>query len=384
MGIKCIRCGTSNNLRERTTNQGLCKNCGHPFVFEPAIMKEVKFTDQFFAQAIDDISAHDTLYFTPKQLSYLLCRRLNRRNTYLSSEFPIVSGIFLLFIISSALVSAINNREVSLISVVVLLVVILVVLLPNELKFIQNRDGLIVKKSANFVLGLEQLQEWLNSWLRVNEIPTMISSPSEETASTPVSSDISAYSFDRAVICDNDAIAQLLIANNFHFENNCAVLSIMGYPQSILATVMQMLGQNPKLKVYTIHDANPSGVGLVHRLRTSPDWFANHNITIYDLGLLPRQIHSNRNVWTQTSEESAHQARNLPTEVRRSLSSEELKWLEEGKYLELESLSPQRIIEILNQGIVRSQEGMTRENLVRIDEGGYGDGGYVYSVDSFG
>lgn len=27
---------------------------------------------------------------------------------------------------------------------------------------------------------------------------------------------------------------------------------------------------------------------------------------------------------------------------------------------------------------------MASENLVRIDEGGYGDGGYVYSVDSFG
>ena len=69
MGMKCIRCGTDNNLRERTNNQGRCKNCSHLFAFEPAIMNEVKLTDGFFAKAINDISANETLYFTQKQLS---------------------------------------------------------------------------------------------------------------------------------------------------------------------------------------------------------------------------------------------------------------------------------------------------------------------------
>jgi hypothetical protein len=352
MGMKCIRCGTDNNLRERTNNQGRCKNCSHLFAFEPAIMNEVKFTDGFFAKAINDISANETLYFTPKQLSYLLCKRINKKKAPFSPGFPVISGIFLL----SLIIAVIYDNKASLLTVVVFGGIVLVVLLPNELKFIKNRNELILNKSSNFFLTQEQFQDWINSWLRVNQIPKMLPSNSEESASTPVSSDISTYSFDRAVICESAAIAQVLIANNFHFENNCAVLSITGYPQSIFGTVMLMLRRNPELKVYAIHDASPSGVALVHHLRTSLDWFANSNVTIYELGLLPRQIFSKPNLFVQTSQESAQQAKQLPEQVRQSLSSDELKWLEKGKFLELESFSPQRIIQILNQGIARSQD----------------------------
>ena len=64
------------------------------------------------------------------------------------------------------------------------------------------------------------------------------------------------------MVCDSDSIAQMLIANNFHFENNCAVLSIAGYPQSIFSTVLDMLRRNQSLKVYALYDATPAGVSL--------------------------------------------------------------------------------------------------------------------------
>ncbi|WP_198007661.1 hypothetical protein [Dactylococcopsis salina] len=41
--------------------------------------------------------------------------------------------------------------------------------------------------------------------------------------------------FDRAVICDRSEIARFLIANDFNFENNCAVLSVAGYPKNIFS-----------------------------------------------------------------------------------------------------------------------------------------------------
>ncbi len=47
-------------------------------------------------------------------------------------------------------------------------------------------------------------------------------------------------------------IAQLLIANNFDFENNYAVLSITGYPENIFSTVMEILRRNPDLKIYEL------------------------------------------------------------------------------------------------------------------------------------
>ncbi|MEO3706033.1 hypothetical protein [Trichormus azollae] len=80
---------------------------------------------------------------------------------------------------------------------------------------------------------------------------------------------MTAYTFNRLVVCDNSSVAQLLIANNFHFESNCAILSITGCPQRIFSTTMQMLRPNPDLKVYALHDYSPKGISLAHRLRTS-------------------------------------------------------------------------------------------------------------------
>lgn len=365
MGMKCIRCGIDNNLRERTDNRGLCKNCQHPFAFEPAIMTEVKFTDSFFAKAIADISANNTLYFTPRQLFFLLCKRLKNKDNKGAVNNFFLYGFILVFI------GIVNYKDPSIFlgSIIFgLLLIFWSVLYVNQ------------RRSVSLEISQDQFQSWVNSWLQVNEISKMLPSVCDEIKSSPVNPDISSYSFDRAVICDRSEIAQLLIANNFHFENNCAVLSITGYPQSIFSTVMEMLRRNPELKVYAIHDATPSGVSLVHHLRSSSDWFENSNAKIYELGLLPRQFFKNRNLLAQVSEESALQAQQLPAEVRQSLSIDELKWLDAGKFVELESFSVQRLIRILNQGISQSQDLTVDDGLVVIEE----SNDYVYANESFG
>ncbi|MEC4817674.1 MAG: hypothetical protein SAK29_31035, partial [Scytonema sp. PMC 1069.18] len=77
--MKCIQCGTDNNLKDRTGNQGRCVKCLHPFVFEPTSMGNIKMTDPLFAKAIADISTNNTLFFTPNQLFYLLDNRLKKK-----------------------------------------------------------------------------------------------------------------------------------------------------------------------------------------------------------------------------------------------------------------------------------------------------------------
>lgn len=437
MGMRCIDCGTDNNLRDRTTHQGRCKNCNHPFAFEPSSVTDAKFkfTDPFFAKAIADISANNTLFFTPKQFLYLLDKRL--RSRYHNSAFSMLFGYLLINVWSALFFGGILSIFIGNLSFKIVLVISNIFFVAtffrasissrlsnqecrDNARNLQIAGGLIITIGiylsivviktfdlfvASVILGMlsiylgtqqqlrltgraetfqvnqNQFQDWLNRWQRINApIAKMLPSPREEIAPTAISSDISAYSFDRAVVCDSAAIAQLLIANNFHLENNCAVLSITGYPQSIFTTVMQMLSRNPDLKVYALHNASPRGVSLVHTLRSSPNWFPNSSIMIYDLGLLPRQIFAPRNVFIQASEESAQQARQLPPEVRQSLVSHELGWLETGNFVELESFSPQIIIQVLNQGIVRSQDATATDSLVLID----GGGGYMYATESFG
>jgi hypothetical protein len=421
--MKCVQCGTDNNLRDRTYNQGRCKNCNHPFVFEPSRLLEFNFTDPFFAKAINDISANNTLYFTPKQLFYLLDRRLNTKAnnagglivgaiivTFICGIFsqgilvPIVAFLFVLIGFSNSRKNQASNkfrrsnsRFLQIFGIIIVIFGILAslafnsfilfvccVLLGMTSFYLGYRQlNRLTDTAQLFLISQQQFQDWIERWTAINSNPKMLQTPQIESSSSTVSTEISAYSFDRVVICDNAAIAQMLIANNFHFENSCAVLSITGYPQNIFTTVLDMLRRNPELKVYTLHDASPGGIKLVHLLRTSPDWFLNTNVMIYDLGLVPRQIFSSRGIFIRNSEKSAQQARQLPEEVRRDLTPQELKWLESGNFVELESFSPERIMRVVNQGIAKSQAPDSSDSLVVIDDGG-SYGGYVYTVETFG
>ncbi len=182
-------------------------------------------------------------------------------------------------------------------------------------------------------------------------------------------------------MCDKSDIAQKLIANNFHFENNCAVLSITGYPQNIFDTVMTMLKRNPELKVYGLHDCTPRGIALTHHLKTNPNWFANSSVQIFDLGLTPQQVLGSKNLYIQSSEESAKNAQQMPSEVRSSLSATELAWLDSGKYVEIESFTPQKILQVITQGIAKSRDPNS-DTITTLDDSD--SGVYVFAVDSFG
>ena len=78
--MKCVRCQTNNNLRERIKAGGRCKYCGHPFVFDPKAGS--KFTDIFFSKSLKDISlsSENTLFFTSQQFRYLIEKRLKSKN----------------------------------------------------------------------------------------------------------------------------------------------------------------------------------------------------------------------------------------------------------------------------------------------------------------
>ena len=62
-------------------------------------------------------------------------------------------------------------------------------------------------------------------------------------------------------------------------------------------------------------------------------------------------LNSPRHLHIECSQDSAQAALGLPPQVRESLTQTELAWLDEGNYVELESFSPRRLIQILKHGI---------------------------------
>jgi hypothetical protein len=434
--MKCIQCGTDNTLKDRTGNNGRCKNCQHPFVFEPTTMGTRKVTDPLFAKAIADLSANGTLFFTRKQFLYYLENRLRTRGT-LSVGFilflliffniwatgfiggilstvlggpvwpfwlvPIlVNGIFILILYrvseSSQGTYRSRKRAVRSLQVVggILFIVGIICLVMFDL-FLPFVAAVTLGIGAIYLGILQQFKQseiaqtfviqsdfpgWVTKWQQVNgSIEKMLPLPREESTPVVIDSDATAYSFDRLVVCDSAPVAQMLIANNFHFENNCAILSITGYPQSIFSTAMEMLRRNPELQVYALHDCSPRGLELLHHLRSSPQWFPDSTIAIIDVGLSPRQVMAVPGMFVQTSADSAAAARQMPAEVRYALSASEIIWLEAGNFVELESFTPKRLIQILNRGIAGSRD------LGRDPEGTFllvGESGGYYMTESFG
>ncbi len=254
----------------------------------------------------------------------------------------------------------------------------------------------LIDAPETVAINQDLFQNWVNRWQQINgAIANLLPLPRQQITPANINPDITAYSFDRVVVCDRAEIAQLLIANNFHFENNCAVLSITGYPENIFSTVMEMLRCNPDLKVYALHDASPRGLNLINHLRTSPNWFLNTDATIYDLGLLPRQFIKKSQAFIQASEQSATDARNLSIDVKRDLTEAEIAWLESGKFIELESYTPKKLLRVVTQGITKSRQ----PDILQPDNGGTTFiGGYddydndsdrsssitMFTVDTFG
>ena len=383
--MKCIQCNVDNNLKDRIANQGRCSNCKHPFAFEPTSMEgKLRFTDGFFAKALADISANGTLYFTRKQLRYLLEKRLLRKARILPAIYLI--GLLIILANFVGMGVLVSNRLGWTVPIFMILCTVGIIFLAQrfERRFLRPK-----KINKRVLIADAMLDIWLKRWEQFNGSPARLLSPPSASASLApaAADDVTAYSFDRVLVCDSVAIAQLLIANNIHFEHNCAVLSISGYPQAIFATTMAMLRRNPDLQVIALHNCSPSGVTLINELRTSPDWYLDSGQVIFDLGLLPRQVAAARgHAYIQVSVDSAQSARVMPPEVVKQLSATELKWLEAGYFVDLESFTPQKLMHIVSQGIGRMQNlgEDVGDNLILVGGFGSDDVTFVYASDNFG
>jgi hypothetical protein len=389
--MKCIQCNADNDLRDRTRNQGRCCKCKHPFAFEPTSMKaKLRFTDGFFAKALADISANGTLYFTRRQLLYLLEKRLLRRARFIPVgclTILLLPAMFGGFII---LVFYVGIPVWAGFIYLILFINFGIHSLEQGLVRFNQRFVRLKKINKRILITDAMLDIWLKRWELSNGSPARLLSPPSAPASLApanIVNDITAYSFDRVLVCDSVAIAQLLIANNIHFEHNCAVLSIGGYPQAIFATTIAMLRRNPDLQVIALHDCSPSGVALINQLRTSPDWYLDSTQVIFDLGMLPRQIAAARGqAYIQVSADSAQNAREMPPEVSKQLTTTELEWLKAGYFVDLESFTPKKLMQIVSYGIAKLQNlgEDVDENLILVGDLGGGNSTFIYASDNFG
>ena len=323
--MRCIHCQTDSKYKERP--DGRCPKCKREFAFEP--QQGAKFTDSVFQHAIDRISAEGKIAWGAEHLRYALQRRPVVKGLYL---IPLVLFIIIVVIVGMwVLRLPMVEMKAAIVPAAFILFVAFCFCMWQSQRLSQPRS----------LISEQEFCIMLDRWQNVHGTPRglIVRNPS----STPLKGsdpDLADYSFDRAVICDRARTVDLLIANNFHFENNCAVLAFKGYPERIFATVKAMLMRNPRLKVFVLHDATPEGCSLAYHVANDPSWFRGGTLVI-DVGLRPEHA--------QAIPGFRHdEARTVP--AGQGVDAAEAAWLSRHS-LELAVIPPEQVIKRLFRAV---------------------------------
>jgi len=326
--MKCVRCGHDSKYPERPNR--ICPGCQKPFAFEPRANDPL--TDTTFQKAIEAVSAGGKVRWGFEHLYYEIARKFRRKSRLLA-----LFAIAVVFICILSAASVIIGKTFKFAAFLLPLAALFVFLAWKA------------KHAGTVGLSLADFNKlWSQWWIAHGEPKGLIVRASARGTPTPkrtFDSDIADYSFDRAVICDRARTADLLIANNFHFENNCAVLSVDGYPEPLFDTVRAMLKRNPKLHVFALHDSSPAGCRLAHRLRTNPEWFAGQG-KVTDVGLRPSQAGAFHGLFMRAGATISAGA---------GISALEARWLSENT-LELAVLRPEQVLKRLFAAMQRKDD----------------------------
>ncbi len=311
--MKCIRCGHDSRYPDR--KDGACPNCRQKFAFEP--QRGDRFTDLAFMNAIARVSAQGSVRYTKRNLFYELERM---RKPPVLAAF-LVSGLF----VAMGCVALVAGEH-SLIGWLLLYGAVIAALFGTFNRFARRRLRLSDSEFDAAFTRFERVHGWPPG-LFLQHLPA---APSQEMLD-----ELEHYSFDRAVITDRRETAEVLLANGFHFENNCGVLSFDGYPSHAFSIVRSMLRNNPKIEVYALHDCTPEGCKLAWKLRQDPLWF-NGVGQVFDVAIRPGQAEKLKASFLPGKESAPHPA----------LSDEERKFMRRHT-LELSSLRPEQLVKRL-------------------------------------
>jgi hypothetical protein len=342
--MTCIRCGLDSKKKDRV--DGHCPGCHKPFAFERGDL----FTDMALKRAIDAVSSEGRVKWGVEHLYYELCRRRTRAVGRVPLVVAVVAAVAAA--VMGTIAYATGEPMPGLIAAAAGAAAIV------ALRYHFKKTVPVTRPQFDVLWG---------RFVSVHGEPkgriVRRPAPSQPRSLEP---DVGDYSFDRVVVCDRARTVDLLLANNFHFENNCAVLSVGGYPPGPFETVRAMLRRNPKLSVFALHDATPGGCRMTQRLAADPSWFQGH-ARVVDVGLRPSQSGPFRGLF-------------LPAPGGRlaagdGLSAAEASWLT-WYQLELAAIRPEQVLKRLFRAINRKEATDTRDTGGDSSSSGSGDGGW--------
>jgi hypothetical protein len=187
---------------------------------------------------------------------------------------------------------------------------------------------------------------------RHGPVPGLLEDPAARAPAAPRDDvpDLYDYGLPRLLVCQDAAIAGMLLANELHMESACPVFALRDLPlDPRLTAALQRTGD---AVVYVLHDAGPSGYAAVEDVRR---WAGE--LRVHPLGLRP--------VHAAALHLSAGPRDPLPLAADPAgLEPWELRRLRAGRGVEVAAVNPARLLRTVHR-LVRGQS-RTRRRAARL------------------
>ena len=335
--MKCPNCQLDSKKPDRP--DGACPQCKRPFRLDPPIEGMSDYAVDALVKKLTDNLAHK---YVKRQLVAALERRFVGKNRA-------AKRVFVAFWIIASVVVTIG-LAVGLYPIFIPFSILGIIF--SVIYFASKVEPAIAAQGV--VAGFGQTP---------NEVSPRELQPARRGAAREF--DLESYGFDRVIVVQGDDIAEMLVANQFHFQHNAAIISIDGYPQHVAAIVDQQLQSNQATTVVLLHDASALGYGL------AADWLGRRRLApnrVVRAGLSPRQAEKLGPKHPALGDLGVH---------ARHLTKEDIGWLR-SQSVTLASLKPSQIMTLLFNAIQRrpGQElapapGHESDYLIVGSDGGY-------------
>lgn len=326
--MKCLKCGKNSLYRERSG--GKCSGCGQKFVFEPKTGD--LFADTVFQKALERVSHQSSLSFHRRQLYYELARVRMKK---LPGKLGAVLGMGFLGVFLGIFWTIFWLKIMSIGSGIWLLeggyLIFWAIILVRAWR--KTDSGQIRFDEPSF-------DKTFSKWQKEKGLPQEMLQKSPALphgAAKHPEKDMLDYAVERAIICDHPTVVDFLLANNFHIEQKCAILSFGGYPPDRFEDLRRMLKKNSQLNVFVVHNASANGCRIFQELISSPEWFKGSK-RVFDIGLHPRHAKAFAGLWLKATSQSLQPILGY--------TPEEMEWLKQNK-LELMAIPPAKLLKHL-------------------------------------
>ncbi|MGW1466059.1 hypothetical protein ACWCPT_17155 [Streptomyces sp. NPDC002308] len=194
-----------------------------------------------------------------------------------------------------------------------------------------------VPRTARPYLRLSSFTRALDARGR-DSVPGLLPPPPEDAPAPRRESepDLHDYGLPRLLVCQDRAIARMLLANHVHLEAACPVLGVAdALPFDVRLTTA--LERADGATVYVLHDASPRGIALRGRVRASLGPVPG--VQVSSLGLVPRHAQAMR-LPAGRGPVRREELAALPDALR----PQETAWLARGRFAEVAAVPPGRLV----------------------------------------